>query len=169
MRQRNKETASGPYALFELTNALPRAKLFANWTALTNDAEALQLLASKSFDPWKSVIVDTAAPDLAASSNSSADPGTVEITIYEPKRVRLAAAVPPPAVLLLNDKTAPRWRVEVDGRPAALLRCNHIMRGVALTPGGAHGGVQIPAAAGRVLRELKRLAGRDPGRRLDRH
>jgi uncharacterized membrane protein YfhO len=40
-------------------------------------------------------------------------------------------------VLLLNDKFDPHWQVLVDGKPAELLRCNFIMRGVYLTP-GAH-------------------------------
>jgi hypothetical protein len=40
-----------------------------------------------------------------------------------------------PSVLLLNDKFDPYWRVFVDGKPAELLRCNFIMRGVYLTPG----------------------------------
>jgi uncharacterized membrane protein YfhO len=40
-------------------------------------------------------------------------------------------------VLLLNDKFDPHWQVFVDGKPAELLRCNFIMRGVYLTP-GAH-------------------------------
>jgi len=38
-------------------------------------------------------------------------------------------------VLLLNDKFDLYWHVLVDGRPAELLRCNFIMRGVYLTPG----------------------------------
>ena len=40
-------------------------------------------------------------------------------------------------MLLLNDKFDPNWHVFVDGKPASLLRCNFIMRGVYLTP-GAH-------------------------------
>jgi hypothetical protein len=37
--------------------------------------------------------------------------------------------------LLLNDKWDPNWKVSVDGQPASLLRCNFIMRGVALSQG----------------------------------
>ena len=39
------------------------------------------------------------------------------------------------SVLLLNDRFDPAWRVTVDGRPAPLLRCNYLMRGVQLAPG----------------------------------
>jgi hypothetical protein len=38
-------------------------------------------------------------------------------------------------VLLLNDRFDPHWSVLVDGKPAELLLCNFIMRGVYLTPG----------------------------------
>jgi uncharacterized membrane protein YfhO len=41
------------------------------------------------------------------------------------------------SVLLLNDKYDPGWQVWVDGKPAELLRCNFLMRGVQL-PAGAH-------------------------------
>ena len=37
-----------------------------------------------------------------------------------------------PAVLLLNDRITPEWRVWVDQKPAPLLRCNYLMRGVYL-------------------------------------
>jgi uncharacterized membrane protein YfhO len=35
----------------------------------------------------------------------------------------------------LNDKYDPNWQVQVDGKPAPLLRANFIMRGVYLAPG----------------------------------
>ena len=40
-----------------------------------------------------------------------------------------------PAVLLLNDRFDSNWKVAVDAKPAAMLRCNFIMRGVHLAPG----------------------------------
>jgi hypothetical protein len=43
-----------------------------------------------------------------------------------------------PAVLLLNDRFDPNWHVTVDGKPAELLRCNFIMRGVYLPAAGQH-------------------------------
>jgi uncharacterized membrane protein YfhO len=59
----------------------------------------------------------------------------VEFTHYSPKHIVFAAHATTPTVLLLNDKYDPNWRVTVDGRPAELLRCNFIMRGVYLSPG----------------------------------
>jgi uncharacterized membrane protein YfhO len=47
----------------------------------------------------------------------------------------VSATLPAPALLVLRDSYDPSWRVEVDGRPAALVRANGIQRAVALTAG----------------------------------
>ena len=127
-------TNNGPYALIEITNALPRAKLYSNWQTPADDASALQLLNSQAFDPMKTVLVSSNTPVPAAAAPPDADPGTVRIVDYKPKEVRLQAAAKTAAVLLLNDRTDPDWRAWVDQKPAPL-RCNYIMRGVYLTPG----------------------------------
>jgi hypothetical protein len=82
------------------------------------------------------VLVDTPAAGLAPAA-TNANTGTVEYKDYRPAHITLAADASAPSVLLLNDKYDPHWTVTVDGRPAPLLRCNFIMRGVALDP-GAH-------------------------------
>ena len=123
----------GQFDVFEYGAALPRAQLFDQWQVLTNETAVLQRLADPSFDPRRSVLLAT--PLAGAASGSGTNAGTVEITQYEAKRVRLQAQTKAPAVLLLNDKFDPNWHVTVDGRPAPLLRCNFIMRGVALDAG----------------------------------
>jgi len=128
-------TDNGKFALFEFTGALPRVKLYANWQVNTNDAENLKRLADANFDPAKTVLVSTLKNNLSALSTNEADAGTVEFKSYAPKKIVLTANVAAPAVLLLNDKFDPDWHVTVDGKPAEILRCNFIMRGVQLTPG----------------------------------
>ena len=127
---------NGPYALFEFTGALPRAKLYASWQVNTNDQANLKTLADLNFDPEKSVLVSTPSkdlPDRATNQNS----GTVAFKSYSPKQLVFDANDSAPSVLLLNDKYDPNWHVTVDGQPAELLRCNFIMRGVHL-PAGPH-------------------------------
>ncbi len=126
----------GPYALFEFTGALPRAKLYSNWQVNTNDDDTLKMLAAADFDPTKIVLVSTNLPPPPANVTNE-NSGTVEFKSYAPKDIVLDATADAPSVLLLNDKFDPNWRVTVDGKPAELLRCNFIMRGVYLTP-GAH-------------------------------
>jgi hypothetical protein len=123
---------NGGCALFEFTGALPRAKLYSNWQVNTNDDVTLKTLASTNFDPWQTVLVSMPLP-MSAATNQNA--GSVEFKSYAPKDILFNAQATGPAVLLLNDKFDPYWRVLVDGKPAELLRCNFIMRGVYLTPG----------------------------------
>jgi hypothetical protein len=129
-----RTNSQGPIALIEDKRALPRAKLYSNWR-MVEDQAALQTLDSEGFDPSKIVLVDTNTPVPPVPASSGADPGTVKITLYEPKHLVLQADAKTPAVLLLNDKTGSGWSVWVDQKPAALLRCNYIMRGVYLPPG----------------------------------
>ena len=128
--------ANGVYALFELTQALPRAKLYSNWQVVTNDHAVLNQLPAASFDPERSVFVagGLPAPPVAGTNDNA---GTVEFASYAPKDIVLKCAGPAPSVLLLNDRFDPNWKVSVDGKPETLLRCNYIMRGVFLAP-GAH-------------------------------
>jgi hypothetical protein len=126
----------GDYALFDFTGALPRAKLYSNWQVNTNDQSVLNTLADLNFDPAQTVLISTPQKEFAAMATNE-NSGTVEFKSYAPKRIIFAASAPAPSVLLLNDKYDPNWRVTVDGKPAQLLRCNFIMRGVYLPP-GAH-------------------------------
>lgn len=124
----------GQFAVFEYGAALPRAKLYTQWQVTTNDFAVLEKLADPAFDPHQLVFV---ANGVSAPSGGVQSTGAVRITRYEPKRIALEAKADAPSVLLLNDKYDPSWNVTVDGKEAPLLRCNYIMRGVAL-PAGNH-------------------------------
>ena len=54
---------------------------------------------------------------------------------YKPAHIVFDTKSDTASVLLLNDQYDPHWSVTVDSKPAELLRCNFIMRGVYLTPG----------------------------------
>jgi hypothetical protein len=128
---------NGPYALIEFTNALPRAQLFSRWATPTNDDATLQTLLSRDFDPHRTVLISADTPPPQAPSAGNPEAGTVRIVNYRPKHVLLKAHAGAPSVLLLNDRFAPNWQVLVDEKPAGLLRCNYIMRGV-FVPAGDH-------------------------------
>jgi len=115
---------------------LPRVKLYSNWQVNTNDPAVLKTLSDLNFDPAKTVLVSTPQKDLPAMSTNE-NTGSVEFKSYAPKDLVLTAQAATPSVLLLNDKYDPNWRVTVDGKPAQVLRCNFLMRGVYL-PAGSH-------------------------------
>jgi hypothetical protein len=125
---------NGRYALFEFTGALPRAKLYSNWLVNTNNQANLTMLTELNFDPAKTVLISTpqkSLPAVATNENS----GTVELKSYASKKIVFTVNATGPSVLLLNDKYDPNWRVTVDGKPAELLCCNFLMRGVQVPPG----------------------------------
>ena len=128
---------NGPYALFEYTRALPRAKLFTHWEYQTNNTALLAALGNPDFDFGQTVLVSGPVPSAPPYMNPNQNGGTVSFASYVPKDIVLKCNAAAPAVLLLNDHYDPDWHVRVDGQPESLLRCNFIMRGVYLTP-GAH-------------------------------
>ena len=66
-----------------------------------------------------------------------AEPPTVEVVERGRTRVRVSAETAADGLLVLADPWHPQWRVEVDGRPAELLRVDHTFRGVRI-PAGRH-------------------------------
>jgi hypothetical protein len=159
-----RTNAQGPFAIIEFAGALPRATLFTDWQVAeydaaqvqewtdgirkvyppdyplvfdslsTNDLATLELLTRESFDPLQTVLL--AAP-IQISPVADAAPGSVEYVSYQRKHIVLKTKSAAPGVLLLNDKYDPSWQVTVNGQPAELLRCNYLMRGVAV-PAGEH-------------------------------
>jgi hypothetical protein len=133
---------NGMYALFEYTAALPQAKLYSTWQVITNDSTVLEQLGSLSFDPGQTVMVSDNIPAPApaaatATDNTNQNPGAAEITSYRSKDIVIKCSAPAASVLLISSHFDPHWYVWVDGQPAKVLRCNYIMRGVAV-PAGAH-------------------------------
>ena len=126
---------NGEYAVIEFTGALPRARLYSNWQFSTNDAATLKTLINTNFDPWQAVLVSTPLPAAPAANATGQNAGPVEFKSYAPTDIMFSAQAGAPSVLLINDMFDPHWTVRVDGRPAPLLRCNFIMRGVYLTTG----------------------------------
>ena len=62
-------------------------------------------------------------------------PATVAIRDYGTTTVTLAVDAPRGGYLVLNDVWHHWWQVEVDGRPAELLRANVLFRAVPVPPG----------------------------------
>src|SRR5207249_3098903 len=122
------------FALFENTQALPRAVLISKWQVSSNEEAALNQIADRRFDPKQTVVIDENVSIAATPAGTNAS-GTIDYVSYSPKDIKLKAKAEAPAILLLNDRYDPEWRVYVDGKQGKLLRCNYIMRGVAIGPG----------------------------------
>ncbi|HEY3856976.1 MAG TPA: hypothetical protein VGO67_21545 [Verrucomicrobiae bacterium] len=132
-----EEANKGAFAMIEFDEALPRVKLYSNWTVVTNNQDALQILSDRAFDPEKVVLVSPDTPVPAAAASGASDDGTATIADYHPKYVKIQADAKTQSVLLFNDRISPGWVATVDKQPVKVLRCNYIMRGV-VVPAGSH-------------------------------
>ncbi|MGH7941135.1 MAG: hypothetical protein ACREFR_08710 [Limisphaerales bacterium] len=127
----------GAYALFDFASALPRAKLYSRWQINPNDTNVLAQLFNPGFNPQNSVFVAGNAPPDPQTNAVNPPDDAVQFVSYAPKDIVLSAHAAVAGILVLCDHFHPDWKVFVDKRPAALLRCNFLMRGVYL-PAGTH-------------------------------
>ena len=118
--------------VYENPRALPRV-LF---VAQAERADFGAILASGQwpvgFDPRTTVLLERAPPPLPAGP---AGPGSVRIVDYGTTEVAVDADAPRGGYVVLNDVWHHWWQVEVDGKPAQLLRANVLFRAVAVPPG----------------------------------
>jgi hypothetical protein len=118
--------------IYENPRALPRVLLVAS--ALKTDFDAI--LASgqwpQGFDPRRTVLLDREPPQ---RPTGPVQPGSVSIADYGTTEVTLKVDAPQGGFVVLNDVWHPWWQVEIDGRPAELLRANVLFRAVMVPPG----------------------------------
>ncbi|MDG1893007.1 MAG: YfhO family protein [Verrucomicrobiota bacterium] len=131
---------NAPFAVFEFTGAHPRAKLYQHWRHAGSDQEALETLVDPDFDPSQTAIVSSAMVQELPPSNApnQITPAEAALTAYTPRQIDIQTSSTTTSLLVLHDRYHPDWRVYIDDRPATLMRCNHIMRGVFLPEGNHH-------------------------------
>ena len=74
-------TNNAPFALIEMTNALPRTRLYTTWEVNTNQEATLARLVSPEFDPTRSVLVaeEIPAPPAGQAQAAPAKPRLSDI------------------------------------------------------------------------------------------
>lgn len=128
---RLNEVHRGSAIVYENPDALPRAYLVPTAVAAPGET-ALPRMERPDWDPAQVAFVDRPV-QLPAGPLA----GGARVTGYEPDRVQVQTQANRPALLVLADNYYPDWTVQVDGRPADLLRANHTLRGV-VVPAGTH-------------------------------
>jgi hypothetical protein len=111
-----------------------------------DDAEALRDLAAPDFDPEAAAVVAAREidPELAALANGAPRAmGGCDVVDYRDTRIALRCRADAPALLVVADTAMRGWRAWVDGAPAAIVRANVAMRGVALAPAPAPHDVEL--------------------------
>jgi hypothetical protein len=169
--------------IYENPRALPRVLLVGEARA----ADFERLLADgrwpAGFDPRRTVLLEAgemalvppalqagaeggdvaarAAPaDVAAIRRPASVPGTARIVAYRNTEVVLESESAAGGILLLNDVWQRWWTVEVDGRPAPMLRANVLFRAVVVPAGKVRIRFVFRPVAGALADTWARLAGR---------
>jgi hypothetical protein len=120
------------YVVYRNADCLPRAYIAREYLVAADRDEVLGRLMSPGFDPGQTVLL---AEDPGIPPGTGSPAGQADVTKFDANRVEVSARLDRPGLLVLGENYHPDWRVEVDGRPARLLRAFHTLRAVALPPG----------------------------------
>jgi hypothetical protein len=122
---------------FAKATFIPRADL------LTKDNDTLKRVADPAWNPRDSVLLTTIAPGASSGDLPQASPtalarplfAPIEVLTYTPHEIRLRISAPSAGYVLINDQYDPDWQVEINGKPADLLRADYLLRAVAVDAG----------------------------------
>ena len=120
----------------DIPGALPRARLVDAYVPADGSLEEfLDRVQDGEIDPAARVALDREPDPRPVAGDTPLPP--VEYVFDGLNSVSLTASPDRPAILVLADNWLPGWTVQVDGRPAELLKADHMLRAVAL-PAGTH-------------------------------
>jgi hypothetical protein len=118
--------------LYENVDSLPRAWVVHETVVSPDDRAALQLIDGGRVEPGRAAVVRRELPGLAPKRGAE----RVTVAEYRADRIRVDAELSSPGLLMLGELDYPAWKVEVDGRPSAVVRANGALRAVRVPEGG---------------------------------
>lgn len=125
---------SGPVAIFENREVMPRAFLVGGYRVLEDDDALLAALRDPELDPATTVLLRE-DPGLPHGPGPREVEGSVTVEAYGIDRIRCRVRASGDALLYFGDVMFPGWRARVDGNPRPVLTANHCFRAVALEAG----------------------------------
>jgi hypothetical protein len=128
-----REVARGKdYAIYENTQALPRAFLVGRAVPVATPEDAWSAISAPGFDPRAVAYVEGGAP-LAGDTPA----GSATVADEQPDRLTVNVDSDREALLVLSEIAYPGWRATIDGRPAPVLTTDYTFRAVRV-PAGHH-------------------------------
>lgn len=121
------------YYIYENKTVLPRVFIVSQVILARTAQEQYQILASKSFNPKSTAIVENKLPKTLFESTSS----QAEITSYGNQNIEIKAKMEGEGILVLADSFYPGWKATVDGQETEILAANINQRTV-VVPTGEH-------------------------------
>jgi len=125
---------AGKFMVMRSVDYLPRIFCRNSYIVDSSFVGVLKRIDESSFDPKKTVIVET-APGFASSVNGEKLNYTIESVKYSPNRIEIAVKTETPAILVLSDQYYKAFKCRIDGKNTRVFRANGMFRGVAITEG----------------------------------
>jgi hypothetical protein len=126
-------------AVFENEMALPRAFVVGveGVMVVADAAEQLESLRDSSFDPTRSVILDSLPSELTETATSLLEEfrGSVEILQSDVNGYRFRVEASTPAILVVSQDFHTSWKAAIDGKPLSVFRADLALTGI-YTPAG---------------------------------
>jgi hypothetical protein len=126
------EPRDAPLVLLEYAAAQPRVTLYHAWRKATPE-ESLVVMSAPSWNPADLAVVS--GDGVAESTGSGTSPARIVKRGYNSLVVECDAKAD--GLLVVTEKYDPALKARLDGAPVPVLRCNYLMRGVAV-PAGRH-------------------------------
>jgi len=111
----------------------------------TEDAAILKRLGDPAWNPRATVLLNQSdlekihqmypPQERDQKRKLYSGPDQLELKTYTPTEIDVQVKSARGGYVLINDQYNPDWQVQVDGRPARLLRADYIMRAVQIPPG----------------------------------
>ncbi len=117
--------------LWRNEEALPRAFVVHGARVVADELSAARAIAAADFDPARQVVVE----EPLQLGDEGAAPEPARLVARDHEDARYAVTTTASGVLVLSEPHEPSWTVEVDGRPAPLLRVDYALMGVRLEAG----------------------------------
>jgi hypothetical protein len=121
------------WRMYENLSSVPRIYFAEKIMMYKNASEFAQVFFSPKTDMSRTVLISTEPVGIPENTVG----GSAAIVSYEPEHIAISTDRDMPGILVLTDTYFPGWEATIDGKPAAIIRVNWTMRGIAV-PGGKH-------------------------------
>jgi len=121
--------------VYENPRALPRVRFVDAARGADFDAIIASGTWPEGYDPRREVLLPAATLPAPVAGDAAAPAGSATLVRYRNTTVDIDVDAARPGWLVLADVWHPWWRVEVDGRPAELVRADVLFRAVHLDAG----------------------------------
>jgi hypothetical protein len=104
---------------------------------IQGDMEQIDALKRPTFDPMRSVVLDSLPEELAGIASGTEFTGSVETLVSNVNGYRFRVQASTPAILVVSQNFFPGWKATVSGRSAPVFPADHALTGIAV-PAGNH-------------------------------